>query len=136
MTSSCNTKLEHLRKRSEFVAMGGGQKVHTSSIVLQMRKRDGDANECMRAGFTVTRKVGNAIVRNRIKRRLRAVAQISLSSNGNSGHDYVLIGKRAALNAKFGSLVNEMRKALKRLHHNPAAISENTPYRQEIKNGQ
>lgn len=125
MKSLRANQLEHLRKRSEFVAMVHGKRIHTSSFVLQVRKRDthsgdGKGNDNMRVGYTVTKRTGNAVVRNRIKRRLREVAQQSLPQKGAYGHDYVLIGKRAALNAQFSSLISDMKNALKKLSRAPS----------------
>ena len=55
----------------------------------------------MRVGFTVSKKVGNAVERNRVRRRLREVVRLSPPARMRPGHDYVLIGRRAALNAPF-----------------------------------
>lgn len=138
MTSPSKPELEHLRKRSEFVSMRNGERMHTSAFVLQARKRDeaAGAGETIRVGYTVTKKTGNAVIRNRIKRRLREVARVCLWTNGERGHDYVLIGKPAALNTKFLSLTDDMGRALKKLHRNASKNSAKNTYKQEIKNGQ
>lgn len=70
----------------------------------------------MRVGFTVTRKVGNAVVRNRARRRLRAAAQDAICEHGRPGHDYVLIGRQATVTRSYGNLVADLRSALSRLH--------------------
>ena len=70
----------------------------------------------MRVGFTVTRKVGRAVVRNRAKRRLRAIAREVLAGHGRPGYDYVLIGRRNTVSRLYGNLVTDLKSALSRLH--------------------
>ncbi len=69
-----------------------------------------------RVGFTVTKKVGTAVVRNRIKRRLRALAADILAEQGRRGHDYVLIGRRPAEQCPYDRLRRDLVSALARLH--------------------
>lgn len=84
-------------------------------LVLQaLRQADVDA-PC-RAGFTVTRKVGSAVVRNRAKRRLRALAGALLPGLGRKGYDYVLVGRAATLSRSFDGLRDDLQKALARVH--------------------
>lgn len=68
-----------------------------------------------RIGYTVTRKVGNAVVRNRAKRRLRAAAQLVMAPHARSGTDFVIIGRAATLNRPFEKLVGDLEAALKKL---------------------
>ena len=70
----------------------------------------------MRVGYTVTRKVGNAVVRNKAKRRLRAVARDVLGDHGRPGFDYVLIGRRTTNTRPYGNLVADLRSALSQVH--------------------
>ena len=91
--------------------MRSGERQHTHCLVLQSLVRANDGED-IRVGYTVTKKMGNAVVRNRIKRRLRAAVQISMAQNGLCGHDHVLIGKRAALHSKFDTIVDELSNAL------------------------
>jgi ribonuclease P protein component len=110
--------MERLRRRADFLQAAGGRKVSTSAFVLQSVKRaEGDA---VRVGFTVSRKVGTAVERNRVRRRLKAVVKRleSPRSEGGrlrSGYDYVLIGRRAALQMAFDRIVEEFETALRRL---------------------
>jgi ribonuclease P protein component len=105
--------LERLRQRSDFVAAAGGAKVPTAAFVLQVRNR-GDAGP-VRVGFTVSKKVGTATERNRVRRRLKEIVRLSAASGLPSGHDYVLIGRRAALSLPFERLSEDFKRALRRL---------------------
>ncbi len=79
-----------------------------------MRVRD-DA-DAARIGFTVTKKLGNAVTRNRIKRRLRAAASQALPNLVHDGHDYVLIGRQGTIARDFGALKGDLTSALQRFH--------------------
>jgi ribonuclease P protein component len=110
--------MERLRQRADFLAAAGGAKVATAGFVLQARQRaDGGA---IRVGFTVSKKVGGAVERNRVRRRLRAVVRLSAAaglSDGPfvAGNDYVLIGRRAALSLPFRRIAEDFQGALRRL---------------------
>jgi ribonuclease P protein component len=85
-------------------------------FVVQARRRAEDG--AIRVGFTVSRQVGNAVERNRVRRRLREIVRLSTAAGTgrlHPGHDYVLIGRRAALAAPFGELMQELDAALGRL---------------------
>ena len=80
-------------------------------FVLQVRDRvDGDPS--LRVGFTVTKKIGNAVVRNRMKRRLRALARELLPARGIAGSDHVLIGRSGGIERDFATLRDELTSAL------------------------
>jgi ribonuclease P protein component len=111
-----------LKKRSEFLrAAGEGQSWGTRGLVLQMRRRDTreqmtiDA-AAIRIGLTATRKVGNAVTRNRVRRRLRALAHLLLPEHGQAGCDYVLIGRAETAARPHGLLCGDMMTALGHLH--------------------
>lgn len=80
-------------------------------FVLLMRHR-GDGDDTMRVGYTVSKKVGNAVIRNRMKRRLRALAAELLPTNGVSGADHVLIGRQSGIERDYAQLRVELIKAL------------------------
>ncbi len=80
-------------------------------FVLQVRAR-GDGDPAMRVGYTVTKKIGNAVVRNRMKRRLRALARELLPEKGVPGADHVLIGRNGGIERDFATLRAELTKAL------------------------
>jgi ribonuclease P protein component len=109
--------VERLTRRGDFRAAAGGPRAHARAFVLQVRRR-ADEGAC-RVGFTVSRQVGNAVERNRVRRRLRELVRLSAAEQGASllpGHDYVLVARRAALAAPFGEMVQELHGALRRLH--------------------
>ena len=80
-------------------------------FVLLVRRRD-DGCPAMRVGYTVTKKIGNAVVRNRMKRRLRALAAELLPAGGVRGADHVLIGRAGGVEREFAALRVELTKAL------------------------
>lgn len=106
--------MQRLRQRAEFLAVATGAKAPVSGFVLQAldRREDGP----VRVGFTVSKKVGNAVERNRVRRRLREVIRLSSQHGMHAGHDYVLIGRRAALDLPFPQMVEDLEKALRRVH--------------------
>jgi ribonuclease P protein component len=105
--------MERLRQRADFLAAAGGRKAATAAFVVQALPRgDGDA---VRVGFTVSRKVGTAVERNRVRRRLKDVVRRCTPDALRPGHDYVLVGRRAALTLTFEGLIKEFEAALRRL---------------------
>ena len=105
--------MERLRQRSDFLAAASGAKVATAAFTLQSRERDDKG--AVRVGFTVSKKVGNAVERNRVRRRLKEIVRLSAAGKLRSGHDYVLIGRRAALELPFERMAQEFLGALARL---------------------
>ena len=118
--------MQRLRQRRDFLAAATGAKAPVSGFVLQAldRREDGP----VRVGITVSRKVGTAVERNRVRRRLREVVRLAPPSRLRPGHDYVLIGRRTALHLPFERLVEDLDRALGRVHavrgagENPIAI--------------
>ena len=106
--------VERLRRRSDFRAAARGERASGRAFVLQARSR-GDEG-AFRVGFTVSRQVGNAVERNRVRRRLREMVLVSPTAQLWPGHDYVLIGRRAALGVPFCEMMQELDAALSRIH--------------------
>jgi ribonuclease P protein component len=105
--------MERLRQRTDFVAAASGTKVPATAFVLQAHRRADEGPA--RLGFTVSKKVGNAVERNRVRRRLREIVRLSGSERMWNGYDYVLVGRRAALKMPFARMVEEFEKALRRI---------------------
>jgi ribonuclease P protein component len=107
-------RLTILKKRSDFLAANAGRRAATPGFVLLVRDRcDDDAQ--MRVGFTVSKRVGNAVVRNRMKRRFRALAREIVTDHGYAGSDHVMIGRAAGIERDFGVLRQDFTRALQRV---------------------
>ena len=109
--------MERLKRRQDFVAAARALYAAMPGMVVQARDRKDDGQP--RVGFTVTKKQGNAVARNRIKRRLREIARLHLGSQARAGFDYVLIGRAQAITREFAGLEQDLNSALKRLHRKP-----------------
>ena len=105
--------MDRLRQRADFLAVADGARVNSPAFTLQGRPRD-DLGP-IRVGFTVTKKNGTATERNRIRRRLREVVRLSNSMALRPHHDYVLVGRRAALSRDFTDMVDDFQNCLQRL---------------------
>ncbi|MFV0334865.1 MAG: ribonuclease P protein component [Tropicimonas sp.] len=111
--------LATLTKRADFLAAARAGRAGTPGFLLQARKRaDSEADAAaMRVGFTCSKKVGNAVVRNRAKRRLREIARAVLPEAGQPGWDYVLVGRAGETATRpFGQMLDDLRQAVKRVH--------------------
>jgi ribonuclease P protein component len=106
--------MERLRQRADFLAAAAGIKAPATAFVLQARNRRDQGPA--RFGFTVSKKVGNAVERNRVRRRLREIVRLSTANRLPAGHDYVLIGRRAALNLPLRKMAEDFEGALRRIH--------------------
>jgi ribonuclease P protein component len=116
--------MDRLRRRADFRAASSGSRTSAGGFVLQARLRGDDGG--VRVGFTVSRKVGNAVVRNRVRRRLREIVKLAgdvaagegteASKSMRKGHDYVLIGRRPALTLTFADMQRQFGTALHRVH--------------------
>jgi ribonuclease P protein component len=116
-----SSRLHTLTKRADFQRASRALHVATPGFVLQMRGRRSDEtseqSDDIRIGFTCSKKVGNAVARNRAKRRLREIARLILPEHGQPGMDYVLIGRRGATaDLPFTKLLSDMHHALGVLH--------------------
>ena len=101
-----------LKKRADFLRVrAAGRRWVAAGLVLQMRDR-GDEGP-VQVGYTVSRKVGNAVERNRVRRRLRAAVRESLEPR--PGRDYVVIGRRAALTRRWEALTGDLKAAAERV---------------------
>lgn len=100
-----------IRKRRDFLAANRGKRAPMPGFVLLVRDR-ADGDPAMRVGFTVTKKIGNAVVRNRMKRRLRALSRELLPASGVRGADHILIGREGGIERDYGELRAELTKAL------------------------
>ena len=106
--------IQHLKRRQDFLAAAAALVCARKGCVVQARVRD-DPGE-PRIGFTVTRKLGNAVVRNRIKRRLREAVRVASGLDLRRGHDYVFIGRAATLAQDFRDLTGDIVFATQRLN--------------------
>ncbi len=103
-----------IKKRADFLQAARARRVAMPGFVLQARARGaGD----MRIGYTCSKKVGNAVARNRAKRRLREIARQVLPAHGRQGYDYVLIGRRLETATRpYHILLADLQKALQKVH--------------------
>jgi ribonuclease P protein component len=128
--------MERLRRRADFLAAAAGGKAQATGFagfVLQMRQRD-DTGPA-RIGFTVSKKVGNAVERNRVRRRLREMVRLS-GARVAAGRDYVVIGRRAALALPFDRLKDDFAAAVGKVGRKPSRSGRGgdagSPARDEI----
>ena len=104
-------ELTVLRNRSDFLAANRGLRVARPGFVLLIGPNEGLG---LRYGITVTKRIGNAVARNRMKRRLRELARAILPVEGLANHDHVLIGREGGIERDFARLREELSAALKR----------------------
>ncbi len=100
-----------LTRRADFLAANRGLRIARPGFVLLVRPNGGEG---MRYGITVTKKIGNAVVRNRMKRRFRALLRDALPAGGLPDHDHILIGREGGVERDFGQLREELAVALER----------------------
>ncbi len=110
--------IQVIRKRPDFLAANRGKRFVTPSFVLLAHKRREDhtvAPDTIRYGITVTKKIGNAVARNRMKRRFRALLAELLPEYGIEGADHIMIGRKEAQERDFAVMQSDVEKALKHL---------------------
>ena len=105
--------MERLKKRREFLRAARGLKWVTPGLILQCWQRGDDG--CSRIGFTVTKRVGNAVVRNRVKRRLREIVRQD-KAHTEAGFDYVVIGRKSTIVRTFSDLERDLSGAFRGIH--------------------
>jgi ribonuclease P protein component len=110
-----------LKRRPDFLRVAAsGRRWVTPGLILQARRQPAGvakdvADPVVRIGFTVSRKVGNAVARNRVRRRLRAAVARLVAAHARGGQDYVLIGRAGTLRRPFNALMEDLEAALRHL---------------------
>lgn len=120
-TSRSFPTIGRLKRRAEFLRVGKGRRWHGATMTIQAEVRVdhqiGGDDRAIRFGFTLTKKVGNAVVRNRARRRLReAVRLADATLPARPGHDYVLVGRLDAVRLPFAALARELALGLAAVH--------------------
>ena len=112
MTDRPALDLLRLPKRADFLRANSGARAATPSFVLLEMPSAAPRPDAARVGFTATKKLGNAVIRNRARRRLREAVRLSFPANAQGGHDYVVIARSEALTRAFPMLVEDLKQAL------------------------
>ena len=125
---------ERLKLRSDFVAASKGVRFHGRAFSVQSAVNSPDVGRAPRFGFTVTKKVGGAVERNRIRRRLREVVRLMPDNPAQAGRDYVIFAKRDALRVSFDEMTEELRRAVFGVHAAARARTKRTNARDKDSN--
>lgn len=104
-----------INKRADFLRANRGRRYARPGFVLLVSDR-GDEDPSIRLGITITKKIGGAVIRNRMRRRFRVLMREMLPENGRPGADHILIGRQGGIEMDFGILRAEMAQALRRLN--------------------
>jgi ribonuclease P protein component len=118
-----------LRRRADFQRAARGKRAQTETFALQARPRpEAEVGEARaRVGFTVTRKIGGAVQRNRIRRRLKAALAAASAIAANAGCDYVLVARRPALTRRFAALVADVERAFAQVGRTKPTATDRDP---------
>ena len=103
-----------IQNRSDFLAANKGRRFATKGFVLLVHDRK-DGDDSLRLGITVTKKIGNAVVRNALKRRLRSLAREFLANGGKAGADHILIGRIGGIDREYALMREDMILALSKV---------------------
>ena len=113
-------KINKIKKRHDFLRVAAGQrKWITPAMIVQFESIPDNEIFELRVGYTASKRVGNAVIRSRAKRRMREVARQVLGKFAHVGYDYVIIARREIINYPFNELIRDLKWALKRLHEDP-----------------
>jgi ribonuclease P protein component len=108
-----------LKTRGEFLHVRGGERYTAPSLVLQARARAAGENKgrhLARFGFTASKSLGDAVVRNRARRRLKEAVRLTAPSHAVEGYDYVLIARTGTVQRPFTELIKDLERALTKVH--------------------
>ena len=110
-----------MTRRADFLRAASARRQGTAGFLLQARRRDpAEPSGAIRVGYTCSKKLGNAVARNRAKRRLRAIAREVIPTEGQGGWDYVLVGRpEATATRDFAEMRVDLARALARVHAGP-----------------
>ena len=124
------TTIGRLKTRPEFLFVKGGTRFATPSLVLQARHRlpsAAHAPNLARFGFTATKGLGGAVVRNRARRRLKEAVRLTAPAYASEGYDYVLIARGGAVQRPFIDLIKDLERALAHVHEPSSAKRRRKP---------
>ncbi len=108
--------LTTILKRRDFLLVAAEKRSGQPGLLLQGRNRQ-DGSSSTRVGYTCSKKLGNAIARNKAKRRLREISKATLTVKGNPGWDYVLVGRpKTTLERNYSLLIEDLNMAIKKVH--------------------
>ena len=117
------TAIGRLKTRAEFLHVRGGERYTAPSLVLQARRRERRTGEepgldehVARFGFTATKTLGSAVVRNRARRRMKEAVRLTGARNALEGYDYVLIAREGTVQRPFPELIKDLERALTKVH--------------------
>ncbi len=135
VSASSPIRIDRIKHRADFLRAQKFRRHYAPGLTLEScPSPDNSGDTLCRVGFTASRKVGSAVMRNRAKRRLRAAAAQILPLLGRRGHDYVLIAKTATLSRPYAALVADLTKALSGAHAALEAQTNGAPRGSEARN--
>lgn len=124
------TVIGRLKTRPEFLFVKGGKRFAAPSLVLQARRRLPSAAhppDLARFGFTATKSLGGAVVRNRARRRLKEAVRLTAPGHASEGYDYVLIARGGTVQRPFIELIKDLERALAKVHGPTSAKTRHKP---------